>query len=69
PAGGNLMWAAEVGAGQKRRLVLGVVLGQHDAGPSAGLQAAVEGSGRLIDAVQDKLPAALDGRDDRVVQS
>ncbi|MFK0175317.1 D-alanyl-D-alanine carboxypeptidase family protein [Streptomyces xanthochromogenes] len=69
PAGGNLMWAAEVGAGQKRRLVLGVVLGQHDAGPSAGLQAAVEGSGRLIDAVQDKLPAALDGRDDRLVQS
>lgn len=63
-AGGNLMWAAEAGTGAARRLVLGVVLGQRaDTSPAEGLQAAFENSGRLIDAVQKDLPAALDGDD------
>ncbi len=69
PAGGNLMWAAQVEVGKVRHLVLGVVLGQHAGSPSAGLQAAVDSSGRLIDAVQQELPAALAGRAGRPVRS
>ncbi|WP_335936380.1 hypothetical protein [Streptomyces sp. PTD5-9] len=59
----SLMWAAEAGSGAKRRLVLGVVLGQR-AGttPEAGLQAALDRSGALIKAVREALPAVLDGR-------
>ncbi|MFJ7246817.1 D-alanyl-D-alanine carboxypeptidase family protein [Kitasatospora sp. NPDC098652] len=68
PAGGNLMWALEVPdgkGGSGRRLVYGVVLGQR-AGttPTEGLRAALENSGRLVDALRQKLPgalAALDG--------
>ncbi|MER8187970.1 D-alanyl-D-alanine carboxypeptidase [Kitasatospora sp. NPDC094015] len=67
-AGGNLMWALEVPDGKDasgRRLVYGVVLGQR-AGttPADGLQAALERSGRLVDALRQKLPGilpALDG--------
>ncbi|MFE6749760.1 D-alanyl-D-alanine carboxypeptidase family protein [Kitasatospora purpeofusca] len=63
PAGGNLMWAMEVpdgGAGSGQRLVLGVVLGQR-AGttPTEGMRAALENSGRLVDALRDRLPQAL----------
>ncbi|MFJ8310057.1 MULTISPECIES: D-alanyl-D-alanine carboxypeptidase family protein [unclassified Streptomyces] len=58
PAGGNLMWAAE--AGPDRRLVLGVVLAQHvNTSPTEGMQAALECSGRLIDAVRSGLSGAL----------
>ncbi|MEU8971507.1 serine hydrolase [Streptomyces monashensis] len=66
PAGGALMWAAEAGTGARRHLVLGVVLGQR-AGttPTAGLEAALDRSGALIDAVQKGLPDAL-GEDGRV---
>ncbi|MFE4331879.1 D-alanyl-D-alanine carboxypeptidase family protein [Streptomyces sp. NPDC056831] len=60
PAGGNLMWAAEAASGTARHLVLGVVLGQRpQTTPAEGLQAALETSGRLIDAVQKDLPGAL----------
>ncbi|WP_443333287.1 D-alanyl-D-alanine carboxypeptidase family protein [Streptomyces sp. CB01580] len=63
PAGGALMWAAEAGSGTKRRLVLGVVLGQRvDTTPEAGLRAALDRSGALIEAVRDALPAVLDSR-------
>ncbi|WP_107058954.1 D-alanyl-D-alanine carboxypeptidase family protein [Streptomyces sp. NRRL B-1347] len=62
PAGGNLLWAAEAGSGGSRHLVLGVVLGQRaGTSPAEGLQAALESSGRLVDAVQRDLPAALRG--------
>nr|WP_229897784.1 serine hydrolase [Streptomyces finlayi] len=63
PAGGNLMWAAEVPEGTKRRLVYGVVLGQR-AGttPAEGRRAALESSGRLLDALQEQLPRALAGQ-------
>ncbi|MBB5102922.1 D-alanyl-D-alanine carboxypeptidase family protein [Streptomyces spectabilis] len=60
PAGGNLMWAAEVTSGAKRHLVLGVVLGQRArTTPTEGLDAALEKSGALIEAVRTGLPAAL----------
>nr|WP_188266201.1 MULTISPECIES: D-alanyl-D-alanine carboxypeptidase [unclassified Streptomyces] len=60
PAGGNLVWAAEVEAGAARRLVLGVVLGQRArTSPAEGLRAALERSGRLVDAVRRDLPSAL----------
>ncbi|MFB6893050.1 D-alanyl-D-alanine carboxypeptidase family protein [Kitasatospora sp. NPDC056327] len=67
PAGGNLMWALEVpdgGAGTGRRLVLGVVLGQR-AGttPTEGMRAALENSGRLVDALGQKLPPVLPALD------
>ncbi|MFF2350814.1 D-alanyl-D-alanine carboxypeptidase family protein [Kitasatospora sp. NPDC058115] len=68
PAGGNLMWALEVpeggGAGAGRRLVLGVVLGQR-AGttPAEGMRAALENSGRLVDALRQKLPPVLPALD------
>lgn len=69
-AGGNLMWAAEVRSGTARRLVLGVVLGQRaDTTPAEGLRAALENSGRLIDALQKDLPAALAGRDGKPVRA
>ncbi|MGH4029125.1 D-alanyl-D-alanine carboxypeptidase family protein [Actinomycetota bacterium Odt1-20B] len=60
PAGGNLMWAVEVKSGGKRHLVLGVVLGQRaGTSPTEGLQAALDTSGALIDAVEKQLPDAL----------
>ncbi len=60
PAGGNLVWAAEVPGGGKRRLVYGVVLGQRaGTSPAEGRRAALESSGRLLDALQEKLPAVL----------
>ena len=61
PAGGALMWAAWARSGEKPYLVLGVVLAQR-AGttPVEGLEAAFERSGALIEAVQKRLPAALD---------
>ncbi|WP_249401700.1 serine hydrolase [Streptomyces sp. YIM 121038] len=60
PAGGNLMWAAEVTSGARRHLVLGVVLGQRaHTNPAEGLDAALEKSGALIEAVRTGLPAAL----------
>ncbi|KKZ73208.1 peptidase M15 [Streptomyces showdoensis] len=60
PAGGNLMWAAEVGSGAARHLVLGVVLGQRaHTSPAEGLRAALERSGRLVDALRRDLPSAL----------
>ncbi|MEV0095880.1 D-alanyl-D-alanine carboxypeptidase [Streptomyces sp. NPDC050738] len=60
PAGGNLVWAAEIVDGAKSRLVYGVVLGQRTGSPPAeGKAAAVESSGRILDALQRKLPAAL----------
>ncbi|MFD9793939.1 D-alanyl-D-alanine carboxypeptidase family protein [Streptomyces sp. NPDC059070] len=62
PAGGNLMWAAEAGSGPARHLVLGVVLGQRaNTSPTEGMRAALDSSGRLIEAVQRDLPAALTG--------
>ncbi|MFB9369669.1 D-alanyl-D-alanine carboxypeptidase family protein [Kitasatospora sp. NPDC001664] len=62
-AGGNLMWALEVADGRSgsgRRLVYGVVLGQR-AGttPTEGIRAALESSGRLVDALRQKLPGVL----------
>ncbi|MFF9014482.1 D-alanyl-D-alanine carboxypeptidase family protein [Streptomyces sp. NPDC014870] len=66
PAGGALMWAAEVDADGDRRLVLGVVLGQRaGTSPAEGLEEAFEKSGALIEAVQKDLPAALGERRDR----
>ncbi|MGW6914700.1 D-alanyl-D-alanine carboxypeptidase family protein [Kitasatospora sp. NPDC054939] len=67
PAGGNLMWALEVpesGAGTGRRLVLGVVLGQR-AGttPAEGMRAVLENSGRLVDALRQRLPQVLPALD------
>ncbi|QDQ11154.1 D-alanyl-D-alanine carboxypeptidase family protein [Streptomyces spectabilis] len=60
PAGGNLMWAAEVTSGARRHLVLGVVLGQRArTTPTEGLDAALERSGALIAAVRTGLFAAL----------
>ncbi|MFJ9432048.1 D-alanyl-D-alanine carboxypeptidase family protein [Streptomyces sp. NPDC101490] len=65
PAGGNLLWAAEVGSGTARRLVLGAVLGQRArTTPAEGLRAAMESSGRLVDAVLRDLPPALSGLGD-----
>ncbi|MER5884024.1 D-alanyl-D-alanine carboxypeptidase [Streptomyces sp. NPDC001941] len=62
PAGGNLMWAAEVEAGGKKRLVLGVTLAQRaNTTPNEGLAAALERSGKLIEALREQLPTALDG--------
>ncbi|SDK60049.1 D-alanyl-D-alanine carboxypeptidase family protein [Streptomyces indicus] len=63
PAGGNLVWALEVPAGPdggRKRMVYGVVLGQQ-AGqpPAAGLRAAFEAGGLLVDTLREKLPAAL----------
>ncbi|MFJ1675874.1 MULTISPECIES: D-alanyl-D-alanine carboxypeptidase family protein [unclassified Streptomyces] len=70
PAGGNLMWAAEAASGTARHLVLGVVLGQRPhTTPAEGLQAALESSGRLIDAVQKDLPGALAEHGGRAVRS
>ncbi len=70
PAGGNLMWAAEVPDGKRRHLVYGVVLSQRvGTSPAEGNLAALESSGRLLDALREKLPAALaadgNGRDGR----
>lgn len=63
PAGGNLMWAAEVKAGGKDRLVVGVTLAQRaNTTPNEGLTAALERSGKLIDALREQLPAVLDGK-------
>ncbi|GHC77983.1 D-alanyl-D-alanine carboxypeptidase family protein [Streptomyces flavofungini] len=68
PAGGNLMWAAEAKSGAGHHLVLGVVLGQRaDTTPMEGLEAAIDRSGALIDAVQRRLPGAL--RADKPVRS
>ncbi|MGW6413470.1 D-alanyl-D-alanine carboxypeptidase family protein [Streptomyces vinaceus] len=65
PAGGNLMWAAEVKAGGKDRLVVGVTLAQRaNTTPNEGLTAALERSGKLIEALREQLPAALDGMAD-----
>ncbi|MEU8763554.1 D-alanyl-D-alanine carboxypeptidase [Streptomyces sp. NPDC048659] len=62
PAGGNLMWAAEVKSGATRHLVLGVVLGQRaHTTPAEGLGAALERSSRLVGAVRQGLPSALAG--------
>ncbi|MFT2016742.1 D-alanyl-D-alanine carboxypeptidase family protein [Streptomyces sp. 796.1] len=62
PAGGNLLWAAEVGSGRARHLVLGAVLGQRaHTTPAEGMAAALTHSGELIDAVRQGLPAALIG--------
>ncbi|MFF2958069.1 D-alanyl-D-alanine carboxypeptidase family protein [Streptomyces sp. NPDC057963] len=70
PAGGNLMWAAEAASGTARHLVLGVVLGQRPhTTPAEGLQAALESSGRLIEAVQKDLPGALGEHGGRAVRS
>ncbi|MEU2432337.1 serine hydrolase [Streptomyces sp. NPDC007861] len=70
PAGGNLMWAAEARSGTGRHLVLGVVLGQRaDTTPTEGLQAALDSSGRLIDAVQRGLPDALAARGGKAVHT
>ncbi|MFJ7496313.1 D-alanyl-D-alanine carboxypeptidase family protein [Streptomyces sp. NPDC097727] len=67
-AGGNLMWAVEVKSGTARHLVLGVVLGQRaNTTPAEGLRAALENSGRLVDAVQRDLPAALAPREGKPV--
>ncbi|MFD9604798.1 D-alanyl-D-alanine carboxypeptidase family protein [Streptomyces sp. NPDC059970] len=69
-AGGNLMWAVEVKSGTARHLVLGVVLGQRaNTTPAEGLRAALENSGRLVDAVQRGLPAALAPRDGKPVRA
>ncbi|MEU5896585.1 MULTISPECIES: D-alanyl-D-alanine carboxypeptidase [unclassified Streptomyces] len=60
PAGGNLMWAAEIPDGKKHHVVYGVVLSQRvGTSPAEGNQAALAGSGRLLDALQERLPAAL----------
>ncbi|MFE0172253.1 D-alanyl-D-alanine carboxypeptidase family protein [Streptomyces sp. NPDC059002] len=60
PAGGNLMWAAEVPDGKKHHVVYGVVLAQRvGTSPAEGNLAALDSSGRLLDALQQKLPAAL----------
>ncbi|MFH8981780.1 D-alanyl-D-alanine carboxypeptidase family protein [Streptomyces varsoviensis] len=62
PAGGNLMWAARVRAGGEQRLVLGVTLAQRaNTTPTEGLSAALDRSGRLIEALRTQLPAAFDG--------
>ncbi len=62
PAGGNLMWAAQIRAGGKQRLVLGVTLAQRaNTTPTEGLSAALDRSGKLIEALRTQLPAALDG--------
>ncbi|MCB5167444.1 D-alanyl-D-alanine carboxypeptidase [Streptomyces bambusae] len=62
PAGGNLMWAAEVRAGGKDRLAVGVTLAQRaNTTPNEGMTAALERSGELIEALRARLPAALDG--------
>ncbi|MEV0263887.1 serine hydrolase [Streptomyces sp. NPDC050617] len=62
PAGGSLMWAAEVRAGGRQRLVLGVTLAQRaNTTPTEGLSAALDRSGKLIEALRTQLPAALDG--------
>ncbi|ROR42548.1 D-alanyl-D-alanine carboxypeptidase family protein [Kitasatospora cineracea] len=62
-AGGNLMWAMEVPdgkGGQGRRLVYGVVLGQHArTTPAEGLRAVLESSGQFVEALQQKLPGVL----------
>lgn len=51
-AGGALMWAAEREFEGKRRLALGVVLGQAaGTSPEAGLHAALDNSRKLIDAI------------------
>ncbi|MEV5987544.1 serine hydrolase [Streptomyces sp. NPDC052051] len=61
PAGGALMWAAWARSGGKPHLVLGVVLAQRaSTTPVEGLEAAFERSEALIEAVQERLPAALD---------
>ncbi|WP_240507389.1 D-alanyl-D-alanine carboxypeptidase family protein [Streptomyces kanamyceticus] len=70
PAGGNLMWAAEIPDGTSHHVVYGVVLSQRvGTSPTEGNQAALESSERLLDALQERLPAALaaygDGRDGR----
>ncbi|MFE7117617.1 D-alanyl-D-alanine carboxypeptidase family protein [Streptomyces sp. NPDC057654] len=63
PAGGNLMWAAKLPAGGEQRLVLGVTLAQRaNTSPTEGLSAALERSGKLIEALRTQLPAALDGK-------
>lgn len=60
PAGGNLMWAAEIPDGKKHHVVYGVVLSQRvGTSPAEGNQAALASSGRLLDALQERLPAAL----------
>ncbi|MEV3854134.1 D-alanyl-D-alanine carboxypeptidase [Streptomyces sp. NPDC050095] len=60
PAGGNLVWAAEVVAGGERRLVLGVTLAQRvNTTPTEGLAAALDRSGALIDALRRELPGAV----------
>ncbi|MFE4373635.1 D-alanyl-D-alanine carboxypeptidase family protein [Streptomyces sp. NPDC056835] len=60
PAGGNLMWAAEVKTATKQYLVLGVVMGQRaNTTPTEGPMAALSKSAVLIEAVQNGRPTAL----------
>ncbi|WP_245001462.1 D-alanyl-D-alanine carboxypeptidase family protein [Streptomyces alfalfae] len=62
PAGGNLMWAAHVGPAKTSPLAIGVVLGQRaGTSPAQGLDAAFSHSEALLDALRERLPAALAG--------
>lgn len=59
PAGGNLLWAAEVRVGDRARLFLGAVLDQRaNTTPDEGLQAALDSSRALIDGLRDQLASA-----------
>ncbi len=60
PAGGALMWAARAAAAGRTWLILGVVLHQSAGSPPAtGLQAALDRSQRLIDAVRGSLDSVV----------
>jgi D-alanyl-D-alanine carboxypeptidase (penicillin-binding protein 5/6) len=60
PAGGALMWAAKAAAAGRTWLILGVVLHQSAGSPPAtGLQAALDRSQRLIDAVRGSLDSVV----------
>ncbi|MFG1862682.1 D-alanyl-D-alanine carboxypeptidase family protein [Microbispora bryophytorum] len=60
PAGGALMWAAEAAAAGRTWLILGVVLHQRAGSPPAtGLQAALDRSRILIDAVRESLDSVV----------
>ncbi|WP_241266774.1 hypothetical protein [Streptomyces scabichelini] len=59
PAGGNLLWAAEVRVGDRTRRFLGAVLHQRaNTTPDEGLQAALDSSRALIDGLRDQLASA-----------
>ncbi|MFC8824193.1 D-alanyl-D-alanine carboxypeptidase family protein [Streptomyces sp. NPDC057137] len=60
PAGGALMWVATARTHSSERLILGVVLHQRaDTSPQEGLQAALDSSGKLIEAARKSLGTAV----------